>query len=257
MSAFYTSVARFYDADTSDKVDDLALYSRLAADVEGPILDVGCGTGRIVFHLAQEDHRVVGVDNNRAMLDIFERKLEAMPHLRDLIDLHEANITDFQTEERFGLILLSYNALMHFYEQPLQMRLLQHLGQLLREDGLLVIDLPNAGETFATQDSDAMILERKFIDPETGHMIMLWSTSYLDRVTQLLHVQWFYDEVGEDGTVKRLFAPNVLRYYFYPEMRLLLQSCGLEIEAVYGDPDDGPFEDGCERMILYARRQTV
>jgi hypothetical protein len=36
-------------------------------------------------------------------------------------------------------------------------------------------------------------------------------------------------------------------------MRLLLMQAGFEVEAVYGDTDESPFEDGCERMIVYAR----
>ena len=69
MSAFYTTVARFYDAENRDKTDDLAMYSRLAAECEGEILDVGCGTGRVLIHLAQAGHRVRGIDNDSRMLE--------------------------------------------------------------------------------------------------------------------------------------------------------------------------------------------
>ena len=77
MSAFYSTVARFYDAENRDKTDDLALYSRLAAECEGGILDVGCGTGRVLIHLAGEaGYRVCGIDNDSRMLArLLERKL--------------------------------------------------------------------------------------------------------------------------------------------------------------------------------------
>jgi hypothetical protein len=142
---------------------------------------------------------------------------------------------------------------MHFHTQEKQIALLKQLHALTDKKGLLVLDLPNAGETFATQDSDSIILDRTFIDEETGHLIMLQSVSYLDRTTQILRVQWIYDEVIEDGTVKRLFAPHILRYYFYPEMQLLLKLTGFEIEEVFGDVDESPFEDGSERMVIYAK----
>ena len=70
MSAFYTNVARFYDAETSDKTDDLVMYSRLAEESGGPVFDVGCGTGRVMLHLAQEGVEAHGIDDSAPMLEI-------------------------------------------------------------------------------------------------------------------------------------------------------------------------------------------
>lgn len=98
-----------------------------------------------------------------------------------------------------------------------------------------------------------MLLERTFIEPDTGHLVMLYSISALDRTQQMLHVTWIYDEVTGDGAVKRTFAPVAFRYIFFYELRLLLTLAGFEVEAVYGSPDLEPYEDGCERMIVLAK----
>jgi len=253
MSTFYTSVARFYDAETGDKTDDLQMYSRLAAQHEGDILDVGCGTGRVLIHLAQAGYQVHGIDRDSAMLGRLAHKPQGMPHLQDSIGYVNADVLDYSYERGFALILLSYNALMHFQEQASQIALLRRLRGWLANAGLLVIDLPNAGDVFASQDTDALILERTFLEPESGHLVMLQSVSWLDRVMQVLHVDWIYDEMDDEGRVKRMIAPHRLRYFFQPELALLLKLCGFAVEAVYGDTAWGPFEDGCERMIVLAR----
>lgn len=253
MTDYYETIARFYDAETGHKTDDLAMYSRLAAQYGGPVLDVGCGTGRVLVHLAQEGYPVHGVDTSRAMLDRLDIKLKAYPHLAEYITYTHGDIMSYTSREDYRLTLLTYNALMHFHEQDTQIALLERLHTITHSEGLLVIDLPNAGETFATQETDSVLLDRTFLDPETGHMIMLQSTSYLDRVTQLLRVQWIYDEVTADGTLKRRVVPHVLRYFFYPELHLLLRHTGFRVLDVFGDADGGPFEDGCERMIVFAR----
>jgi len=252
MSVFYTTVARFYDAETGDKTDDLAMYSQLAEQYDGDILDIGCGTGRVLIHLAQEGYTVHGIDNDRAMLDRLDRKLEMMPHLQDKITYYDGDVLTYDLDRKFGLILLTYNALMHFQDQETQLQLLEQLHGWLADDGLLVIDLPNAGDVFASQDSDSLLMERTFLEPESGHMVMLQSVSYLDRVTQVLHVDWIYDEIDGDGTVKRMIAPHRLRYYFESEIRLLLRVTGFDVEAIYGSTDEDPYEDGCERMIVFA-----
>lgn len=252
MSAFYATVARFYDAENHDKTDDLAMYSRLAVENRGDILDVGCGTGRVLIHLAQEGHRVFGIDNNPRMLAQLERKLERLPPLRDKITAIQADVLRHDFDRGFGLILLTYNALMHFREQERQIALLGRLRSWLDPDGKLVIDLPNAGPVFASEDTDSLTLERVFLDDESGHMIMLQSVSALNRAAQLLHVDWIYDEIDGDGAVKRHLAPHTLRYFFLPELRLLLERCGFALEKVCGDTEDGEYVADSERMIVYA-----
>lgn len=253
MSGFYATIARYYDAEHTDRTDDLVLYSELAEEYGSPVLDVGCGTGRVLFHLAQEGHAVYGVDSEQAMLDRARRRLAALPHLRERVTIHQGDVLAYAPGTAFKLALLSYNSLMHFHDQPQQLALLQLMRRWAAPGGALVIDLPNAGETFATQDSSALTLERTFIDAESGHLIMQQAVSYLDRVQQLMHVTWIYDEITAQGMVQRTIAPAVFRYFFYPEVRLLLAQAGFEPVEVYGDADRSPFEDGCERMIVVAR----
>jgi hypothetical protein len=167
--------------------------------------------------------------------------------------LHQGDVLTYSLERQFRLTLVPYNGLMHFHDQETQLAALRRLRAWTADDGLLVLDLPNAGEVFATQETDAVMMERTFLEPESGHMVMQQSFSYLDRTQQLLRVTWIYDEITADGVVKRTFAPLVLYYYFFSEVKLLLQMAGFDVEAVYGDTDYGPFEDGCERMIVFAR----
>jgi SAM-dependent methyltransferase len=253
MPGFYATIARFYDAENADKTDDLSFYSDLAGDYGDPILDIGCGTGRVVIHLAQAGHRVHGIDNEAAMLDRAKRKLDVLPQARDRLTLHHGDVLTYELEGTFKLVLLTYNALMHFHKQETQLVLLNRLRQWTDPEGLLVLDLPNAGETFATQDTEAITLERTFIEPESGHLVMQQAVSVLDRTEQLMRVTWIYDEITGDGIVKRTIAPILFRYYFYPELLLLLRASGFEAQEVYGDVDGSPFEDGAPRMIVLAR----
>lgn len=252
MSAFYTTVARFYDSENADKSDDLEMYSRLAADTDGEILDVGCGTGRVLLHLARSGRRVHGIDNDCAMLDRLDKKLAQLPQLRDYISYLRGDILERRMDQSFSLILLTYNALMHFHEQETQIVLLKKLRACLDDGGRLVIDLPNAGPAFAAEDSDALTFERSFLDRDTGHLVMLQSLNYLDRAQQMLTVEWIYDEIDGSGGVKRLIAPHKLRYFFLPELQLLLERAGFTLKAVYGDTDDAPYDADSERMIAHA-----
>ena len=193
-----------------------------------------------------------GIDSDRAMLDRLDAKLEQSPRLRHVVTFTHGDILEYEPDRNFGLILLTYNALMHFHEQETQIALLKQLRACLTDGGLLVIDLPNAGPAFAAEDSDALTFERSFLDRETGHLVMLQSITYLDRAAQILTVEWIYDEIDGSGAVRRLIAPHKLRYFFLPELRLLLERAGFSLKAVYGDTDDAPYDADRERMIVHA-----
>lgn len=250
---FYETIARFYDAENADMTDDLALYRELADDTGDPILDVGCGTGRVMLHLAQAGHRVVGLDYAQAMLARGERKLDLLGDLRTRVRFVHGDALTVQLTDVFELILVPYNGFMHFSEQTEQLAALRRFRQWIAPDGLLALDLPNAGEAFAAQDDSALILERMFTEPESGHLVMQHSVSSLDRARQHLHITWIYDEIGDGGAVHRTLAPLKLRYVFPGEMDLLLAAAGWERVDVFGDYERGPFEEGSPRMFVIAR----
>jgi SAM-dependent methyltransferase len=252
---FYNTIARFYDAENAAMTDDLPLYRTLAADVGDPVLDVGCGTGRVMLHLAQAGHRVVGVDYAAAMLQRGQRKLDAAPHtLRQRVLFVQGDVLQAAFDNCFRLIVVPYNGFMHFPTQAGQLQALRRFHTLLHDDGLLVLDIPNAGEDFGTQDEHGLALERMFTEPESGHLVMQQAISTLDRVAQRLQITWVYDEIAADGTLRRTLAPLVLRYVFPGEMDLMLAAAGLRKVAVYGDYDEAAFAEGCPRMIVVAEK---
>jgi len=251
---FYDTIARFYDAENAAMTDDLDLYSELAAETGDPVLDVGCGSGRVMLRLAQEGVRVVGVDFSEVMLARGRRKLDTMPDLRPLATFVKGDVLTTDLPGPFQFIIVPYNTLMHFSDQAQQLAALRRFQTLLDNDGLLILDLPNAAEAFTTQDDNAVSFERIFNEPESGHLVMQQSYSTLTRVSQQLHITWIYDEIMDDGAVHRTLAPLLLRYIFPGEMDLLLAAAGLRRVDVYGDYFRAPFEEGSPRMMVLAEK---
>jgi SAM-dependent methyltransferase len=253
MTGFYATIARYYDSEHHDKDEDLPLYRELADEAGDPIFVIGSGTGRLMFHLAQAGHTVHGIEIEEAMLERAQQKLTSLPRLKDRVFFHQGDALKFTTDTRFQLVIIPYNTFMHFQTQKTQKALLRRVRELLAPGGLLVIDLPNAGEAFAAQDTEAVILERTFLERETGHLVMQHSVSRLDRVEQLMYVTWIYDEITEDRVVERTVVPVTIHYFFLSELRLLLEACGFQVDDVYGDFDQSSFEDGAPRMIVLAK----
>ena len=252
MTNFYATIARYYDSEHADKTEDMEFYSELAEEYGAPVLIIGSGTGRLMLHLAQEGHDVHGIEIEAAMLERAQNKRDAMPHLKDKLTFHHGDALKIPLDGKFKLAIIPYNTLMHFTTQEAQRTLLTRLRDWVEEGGALVIDLPNAGEAFGAPDTEAVTLERTFLEGETGHLVMQQSVSRIDRAEQLMQVTWIYDEIGDEGEVRRTMVPVLIRYFFLAELRLLLEVSGFEIAEVYGDFDGSPFEDGAPRMVVVA-----
>lgn len=253
MTHFYATIARYYDSEHHDKDEDLPFYREIAEEAEGrPILIVGSGTGRLALDLAAQGHRVHGIEIEAAMIERANLKLGTSP-AADRVEFFHADARTFKSTERYAITIIPYNTFMHFLTQPDQKKLLTHLRGLMETGDLLVIDLPNPGEAFGAQDSEAITLERTFLERESGHLVMQQSSAWLDRAAQTMHVTWIYDELDEEGAVRRTVVPVMLYYYFLNEMKLLLETCGFTYETAYGDFDGVPYDDGLPRMIVTGR----
>src|SRR5574341_1639301 len=105
----YQVLVRYYDAETIGTLDDLPAYEQLVKRFGGPVLDVGCGTGRVGFALAHQGVRVVGVDTSEPMLTRARERARREQAASPRMEFHQADITTLSLEERFGLAIFAYN----------------------------------------------------------------------------------------------------------------------------------------------------
>lgn len=79
---------------------DLRLWEDLASQCAGPILDLGCGTGRVAFHVAKRNHRVRGLDVNASLVAAFNERRCDLPAEAEVGDVRA-----FELQAKFGLVL--------------------------------------------------------------------------------------------------------------------------------------------------------
>ena len=130
--------AEFYNLYTAEFKHDVAVYLDLAAKFEGPVLEIGCATGRVIGHLAAAGYRVHGIDTSRPMLEIARRRLEPLEPRATIADF---DLRSGPLSERFGVAfapLFAFNALIDIEEQRLFLR---HLVRSLEPGAVLALDL--------------------------------------------------------------------------------------------------------------------
>src|SRR5207249_4667681 len=105
--------ARFYDWDTDTEADDLDFYRNMAARTGGPVLEVGCGTGRVLLPFAKAGTRLTGIDVSPWMLARARAELTAAV-LAERVKLVEGDARTMSLDERFRLVYIALNTFMHF-----------------------------------------------------------------------------------------------------------------------------------------------
>jgi SAM-dependent methyltransferase len=94
------SAVLWHDLECGGYAADLPLWERLAAEAGGPILDLGCGTGRVALHLARRGHRVVGIDVDAGLVAATNERAGGLP-----VEAVTADAREFELAERFPLVL--------------------------------------------------------------------------------------------------------------------------------------------------------
>ena len=249
----YEYLARYYDQIHSSLTADLPFILKLAQENGGPILDLGCGTGRLLFPLAQAGFPVVGVDNSPLMLAVANKRLAAQPEeVRALVTLWKKDMRSLvqdHTETKFTLALFSFNTLLHMREGEI-LGLLKRIAGLLTSGGKIFIDLENPFLLAEIVDQNEAVFETSFMDAVTSKRVEQWSQSSLDSNTQTLTVTWqFRTQEKEPGTT----IVEIVYHYLYPhQIALLLQLAGFRLLQISGNYEGEPFQEDSERLLLLA-----
>ncbi len=248
----FGAIARFYDWEHADYDADVPLYVGFAQRTGGPILELACGTGRLMRPLLELGERVVGIDSSGEMLAIARRSLDA-DGLLATAALHEADVRTLALDERFPLAIFGLDSFGLLGTPADQVAALVRIREHLVPGGLLILDIAN-GNRRGGEAPDELQLQYAGRDLATGHARSKWTARSTDLAEQLDHFTYFYDEVGDDGVVRRSTATLDLRYFGRFELELLLGQAGLGIDSLYGDYALTPFGSESDRLIAVAYR---
>lgn len=248
----YDLFARFYDLEHRDFTQDIDMYRNFAARCDGPVLELGCGSGRVSVALARAGFDLVGIDSSAAMLALARLHAEDAG-LAARLRFEQMDVRSFALEERFALALYPLNGFLHLGTVEDQRAALRGVYQALLPGGLAVIDLPNPHLAFTPDGDGQLVLRRRFPTPEGGEVLSL-SSAQTDLAEQTQRLTLLYDEAGTEGAVRRTAVETELRFVYRYEMAALLREAGFKVDGVYGTYDLDEYAADSETMLFVAYR---
>ena len=251
--------APYYDWENRQTVGrrDLAFWSAFARRAPSKrardgrtILELGCGTGRVALPVARQGARVVGIDRSASMLERAHGRVRRAK-LQSRVKLIRGDIRHLPFPDRaFPLVMAPYGILQSLLDESLLMDTLHDVRRVLSRGGLfgleLVADLP-AWEEYANR------VTLKSARGPHGKPIHLIESVKQDRRHQITRFEQEFVE-GRGKTATRRKFRLAFRNLTVPQMVERLEKAGLQVAALLGDYQGGPWDLRAEVWIILARR---
>lgn len=250
----YADIVALYDLEHNDFTDDVDFLLELASYGDGPILELGCGTGRVLLPLADAGHRVFGIDSSEAMLDVARSRSDG----DSTVTLLSGDMSDLADVPGapFGMVISSLNSIMHLTTQHQQREMISSALGVLSSGGRLVIDTLNPSVAQLNYLLDTTHLEGSW-RTEVGSVIDKWGHRQAGQESQIINTLIWYDQTSTEGDYHRTRTRFDLRYVHQSELALMLESAGFGHVDWYGNYELDPWDAAAERIIAIAHKDDL
>jgi SAM-dependent methyltransferase len=244
--------APLYDFEYRRRRADVTFYRRLAADrmacpAPGPVLDLACGTGRLLVPLLRDGHTVVGIDRAPSMLALARRRvgrLSAARRARCL--LVRADLRRLALPPRFALAVCAFHSVQHLLGDEDLRRFFAAVAASLAPGGWLAFDVLPPDPAWLFRDGARRWARTTFRHPRSGERLVYTTNHAYDEQRRILHMRLYYQPVDEGG--RAAGAERVVRLSHRQltpaEVRALLDGAGFRLMAAFAGWEGRPLPDG-------------
>ena len=250
----YDLIAPFYDIEHAHFDEDLSLYTNFAELCGGPLLELACGSGRLLVPLAREGYELTGVDNSASMLNLAQNALEQAKVAAQCKLVHE-NMSRLHLGQKFRLAFIALGSFGHVCTRQEQRQTLAAVHDHLIPGGRFILDISNADVRYMEQLSGQMLHQGTW-KRDDGALLSHFVSPASSRTKHMLELTHFYEEHQQGEAIRRTVTTTHLYLFERNEVELLLEEAGFGITDVYGDYELSPFEHDSPRMIFIAQARV-
>lgn len=241
--------ARFYDIiyDSIRSHVDTEYYLNRIKQAKGPVLEIGCGTGRFFCQAIRLGTDMYGIDVSKSMTDVLLSKIERKYH--DRISIQGA--ADFRFPFKFDLIIAPFRVYSHLLTVKEQMAALNNAFDHLTDEGRLIFDVyvPDPA-LIASGLSNVIDFNGEY---ESGKKFSRTVDMKADIVNQIsdITMTFKWDQDDQERIEKWNFK---FRFYFRYEIEHLIERSKLTLEKIYGDFKSGELKPDSKEFLVICRR---
>lgn len=246
----YDLIAPFYDIEHAHFAEDLDTYLNFAELCNGPIVELACGSGRVLLPLAHAGYEVTGVDSSAKMLTIARQQLEEAGVIAHCT-LVQQDICTLQLGRKFRMAFIALGSFAHLTTRKQQQQALASVRTHLSKGATFIIDISNDDARYMENLSGQVLHQGTWHDKH-GTILTHFVSPASARDKHMLELTHFYDQHIQGDPVQRTVVTTHLYLFERGEIELLLEQAGFTVKELYGDYDLGPYQLDSPRMLCIA-----
>ncbi len=248
----FDRVADLYDDFVCTEFD-VPFWLDESKSVSGKVLELACGTGRVSIPLLKAGVDLSCVDYAPEMIARFRQKLE-MSHLS--CPLYCQDMAELELPHHFDLIFISFHSFSELIDKQRQRFALRRIRSHLTKEGRFICTLQNPAVRTRSLDGK-MRLIGEFPLPGGGMLVVRTRLSF-NSSTQIASGEQVYDRLSPEKVLVEQHFLNINFYLFNKlEFESLLSESGYSIEALCGDYENRPFEEGTSPYMIWKLRRSA
>jgi len=248
-----SSAARFYDLNPN-LPRDIPFYGRLIPGRNARVLELGCGTGRVLIPLSAMCAYIRGVDNSEAMVSLCRGKLAALGVAGSHARVDVGDVSQLSRGESYDLIIAPFRVLQNLETDRQVDGLFNSIRAHLAQEGTCVLNVFNP---FA----DAQTLRLTWATPgetkewevpfQGGKLVCSSVHARMDPEKLILYPEMIYRRHLPDSVKEEARMAFVMRCYYPDQFRSLIESHGFRITKEWGGYEEQVYGKGPELVVQF------
>src|ERR1700730_10885223 len=220
----YDRIAPFYDVEHARFDEDVDLYMNFAALRGGPLLELACGSGRLLLPLASAGYEITGVDTSAAMLDLARVALET-EGVAARCTLAQQDMCALQLGKKFHMAFIALGSFGHIVMRKAQQQAMAAIRAHLTSSGTFILDISNDDARYI-ESMGGQVLHQGTWQLEDATMVTHFVSPASSHTMHLLDLTHFYDVHKQGEAVWRTITRTQLYLFERNEAELLLEQAG-------------------------------
>lgn len=246
----------FYDEENHG-ISDLNFYLSELEKLGNDILEIGCGTGRVLIPLAKNGKNIDGIDPDKLRISFLKHKIKDFPReIISNIHVYETDLMNYETNKLYDAVIFPFRCFQHFYTDQERCDALEYSKKFLKKNGKIILDVYFTDISLISNCEKQLCLYSEKNDQLNNiHIEKLYYKDQINYNDMWFQGYWKYNVYLDGSLINECLEEFKMAFYNLHQLRDLFVKCGFKVIAEYGDFNRNIIETNSSELIFILEKE--